>query len=297
MNLNLGPYVNKFVDDLPPLKQTNKIDLVLDGGAFNGSYLIGVIYYLIELENRKYINIKRISASSIGSFIAVAYMGNCLDLCSSILYSIAHKQFKYKQNLNIFTEIFQVLTTHLPKDIHITMTNRVFISYYNIKIGKKIIKSKYKNVKDVIKTIRKSCSLPFIIDNKLSYKNKYIDGMNPYIFPITHNKQVLFVNLLSYDKLIYTINIKHEKNNHHRIFTGLLDIHSFFLKGYPTSMCSYVNNWTTIDHAYYMMRYILERITYYILTICGPLISSCSPTIFSKIFIQIYKTIIIEYYL
>ena len=38
-------------------------------------------------------------------------------------------------------------------------------------------------------------------------------------------------------------NVKNEKTNFHRILSGLLDIHAFFIKGSNTSMCSYVNDW------------------------------------------------------
>mgnify|MGYP003840060669 CR=1 FL=1 len=36
------------------------IDLVLDGGIFNGSYLIGALYFLKEMEKKKYIKINEL---------------------------------------------------------------------------------------------------------------------------------------------------------------------------------------------------------------------------------------------
>ena len=57
-------YVNRLVDDLDSIKYTSEpiqMDLVLEGGAFNGSYLAGALYFLREMERRKYIKINRIT--------------------------------------------------------------------------------------------------------------------------------------------------------------------------------------------------------------------------------------------
>ena len=60
-------YVNKFIENLPDdSKKLQRIDLVLDGGIFNGSYLIGALYFLREMEKRKYVTIERISGCSVG---------------------------------------------------------------------------------------------------------------------------------------------------------------------------------------------------------------------------------------
>ena len=46
----IQPYVNKLFESLPEkLKNTTtpiEIDLVLEGGAFNGSYLVGSLFFL-----------------------------------------------------------------------------------------------------------------------------------------------------------------------------------------------------------------------------------------------------------
>jgi len=49
-------YINKLIEVLPDKilnqKQPVHIDLILDGGAFNGSYLIGALMFLKEMEDR-----------------------------------------------------------------------------------------------------------------------------------------------------------------------------------------------------------------------------------------------------
>ena len=56
-------YIHKLMENLPEniknRKKPLKIDLVLSGGAFNGSYILGALYFLKELEREKYIIIKK----------------------------------------------------------------------------------------------------------------------------------------------------------------------------------------------------------------------------------------------
>ena len=54
----IDEYVNKLIENLPESsKKLQNIDLVLDGGLFNGSYLVGALYFLKEMERRQYIKI------------------------------------------------------------------------------------------------------------------------------------------------------------------------------------------------------------------------------------------------
>ena len=51
MNIDIDHYVSKLIDNLPDTikNKTQNIDLVLDGGVFNGSYLVGILYFLKEM--------------------------------------------------------------------------------------------------------------------------------------------------------------------------------------------------------------------------------------------------------
>ena len=59
----INDYVNKLIENLPDdiknRTMPEEIDLVLDGGVFNGSYHVGALYFLKEMERRKYIKINR----------------------------------------------------------------------------------------------------------------------------------------------------------------------------------------------------------------------------------------------
>jgi hypothetical protein len=299
----IDEYVNKLIENLPDdSKKLQKIDLVLDGGIFNGSYLVGALYFLKEMERRKYIQIDRISGCSIGSIIGLLYYIDALDLIPT-LYEIVNINFKKKFNLRPIKEIKKYLIKRIPNDICSKVNNKLFITYNDILNQKKIIKSTYKNVDEIIDTIIKSCYIPLLVDNNLLYKKKYIDGINAYIFTKETNKKILHMELLSYDKFFSSINIKNEKTNFHRILSGLLDIHSFFIKKSNTSMCSYVNEWSITNLCHYNFKLLMEKIIILILYfinyikkyISSDVKNNLLSKIFSKTLFTIFSVILEDY--
>jgi hypothetical protein len=78
--------ITKLMDNTLFLKtnQREKINLILDSGLFNGSYLIGSLYFLKELEKKQYVKIDKISGCSIGSIVALLYYVDLLDSCNDI---------------------------------------------------------------------------------------------------------------------------------------------------------------------------------------------------------------------
>jgi hypothetical protein len=299
----IDEYVNKFIENLPETsKKFQRIDLVLDGGLLNGSYLVGSLYFLKEMERRKFIKIDRISGCSIGSLVAFLYFMDALDLMPK-LYEIIYREFKNNFNFNSIKSLKTYLKDRIPEDICSKVDGKLFICYHDIEKRKKIIKSTYKTIDEIIETIIKSCYVPLLIDNNILYKNKYIDGMNPFIFKKEHGKKILHMELLGYDKFFNALNIKNEKTNFHRILSGLLDIHSFFIKNSKTSMCSYVEDWSIINKCNYNIKLLIERIIVYIIYLIN-YIKKCIPDdiknnlivkIFSKITFDIFSIILERY--
>ena len=136
-------------------------------------------------------------------------------------------------------------------------------TYTNIKKRTKKIKYTYKNKEEIINTIIKSSFIPFVMDGNILFENKYIDGINPYIFKIRNDRQILHLDLFGYDKINYLINIKNEKTNFHRILSGLLDIHNFFIKQTNTYMCSYVNDLSLLNKSRFFFKTIVEKFLVY----------------------------------
>jgi hypothetical protein len=243
----LSTHIHKLIDELPIITTKPQIlDLVFEGGLFNGSYLIGALYYLRELELKNIIQIDRISGCSVGSLTALVYFSNTYHLLEPI-YALTYRHFKKTNNVNIFNHIFTQLRPHLTPAIMAGLNGRLFITYYNIKHNEQVVRHKYRSVDDLFDVIRKSCYCPYVIDHSFLYKKKYVDGFYPYIFPCVAGKKVMHFNIHRFDKLFHGISIKNEKTNYRRIISGILEAHTFFAYGGATSICSFVNDWTLID--------------------------------------------------
>ena len=260
----IKPYINKLIENLPNtiknVKSPLLLDLVLDGGLFNGSYLVGALYFIKEMEIRGYVKVQRISGSSIGSIIGFLYFIDDLD-DASYLYEMLLKDFKKTHNFTFIKTLKEKLQHKIPHDVCHSVNNKFYITFTNVQKRKKIVKKTYRNVDEIIDCIIKSCFIPFLIDGNIVYKSSYIDGLNPYIFKTNKKgKKILFMDLSTTDKLFGIINIKNEKTNLHRILSGMLEIHTFFIKGVSTNMCSYVNDWNVFQYMYMYFRYLIEKL-------------------------------------
>ena len=115
-------YIEKFIKNLPENFKNNKnpikLDLVLDGGIFNGSYLIGALYFLKEMEKRNYVKICRISGCSIGSIVAFIYIIDCLDILES-LYDTTLKQLEMNHKEDLEWKAVDLVSNliHIPSDL------------------------------------------------------------------------------------------------------------------------------------------------------------------------------------
>lgn len=263
-------YTTKFINNLPDhLINTTlplRIDLVLEGGLFNGSYHAGVLFFLKEMEKRNIVKIERISGASIGALMGFLYFSNNLNMIHD-LYDLLYTTFKKTHCLKFIKQLNKILGEKLPENMCELVNKRLYISYYNVISGNKYVKKKYKNKDLLINTIIKSCFVPGLIDGNILYKKKYIDGFTPYIFKHVKDKRILYVDLFGHDKLTHFFDIKNEKSNDHRVLMGLLDIHHFFIKHQSTSMCSYVDNWNITHQFSYYLKQFCEKLFIYIIII------------------------------
>lgn len=289
----INQYITRLVDNLPDdfkeRKTPLRIDLVLDGGLFNGSYLVGALQFLKELERRKYVRVDRISGASIGSIVGLAYLSDNLDSMPD-LYNVVYNELKNSNTLSCIQDLKEKLT--VDTDLCNKLNNKLYVSYNNIEKRTKKTKHLYKTNDEVFDAISKSCHLPFVIDGKLLYKNKYLDGVNPYMFKPCPNKKILYLDLFGCDKLINFFNVKNEKTNYHRILSGMLDIHSFYIKQSDTPMCSYVNDWGMINRSRLSIKGLNETIVVYtvcILNILTRYTMGIEKTILYKLFARIMK--------
>lgn len=262
----INEFVAKLIDNLPDdiknSKEPLSLDLVLDGGAFNGSYLVGALYFLKEMEKRNYVKINRISGCSVGAIAGFLYYIDGLHLMTK-LYEVITADFRQSYKLQLVKELHNYLGSHIPHDICQRINGKFFITYHNIKKGKKPVKSKYANVGDILKTIVKSSYIPFLIDGNVLYEKKYMDGITPFVFNTDVNRKILYLDLFGADKISNLLNVKNEKSNYHRVLSGLLDIHSFYIKQTNTQMCSYVNEWSIIGRGSNYVKGLIEKLIIY----------------------------------
>jgi hypothetical protein len=133
------------------------------------------------------------------------------------------------------------------------VNKKLFITYFDVNLCKKIVKKKYKTVNDIFETIKKSSYIPHITMNELLYQNQYIDGCMPHIFENGKRKQ-LYISMIGKDKIKDSVILKNDKNGVHKIINGMLDAYYFFFRGcVGTSMCSYVENWSYLKNIKYKL--------------------------------------------
>ena len=262
-------YITSLVENIPfeqfPNGKITEIDLVLDGGAFNGIFMLGALFYIKELEIQYKIKITRISGCSIGAIMGLMYLLNRLDLAMELI-TISFTNIRKHQD-------FKKVIRHVKKQMYSVITDsdvlvcnrRFFLTYFDTAKGKQIVKSKYNSKKEIIDSIVKSLYVPYLIDRNVTDKDGCIDGAFPYMFKRQDSdRKILFINLQGLNKIFKMIYIKNEKNIYPRLMEGLHEMHNFICTGEPTSLCSYVNEWNIVDILYFRLRESLYTFIFYV---------------------------------
>jgi hypothetical protein len=251
--IHMNNYIQKLITNLPD-KHYGEINLILDGGAFSGSYILGSLYYIKELESMNKIKINKMSGCSIGSILCLLYQLDDLEYCAEVYIKI-RSYFKTHGNLFIIHDIMKAIYKKMDKNFYKSCHEKIYLSYHDIKKNKTIIKSKYKSNQDIINTILKSSYIPFICGENIFFEGRYFDGLKPHVFT---NERSLFINLcMDYKCIMGMLNIKNEVNNIERVLNGILDVHSFMLNQKPTNMCYFIDNMTFSQKILHIFRLII----------------------------------------
>jgi hypothetical protein len=261
-----------------------EIDLIISGGAFNVSYLVGCLYFICEMREKGLICINKISTCSASSIMGLLFAIDKVDIYVDKLYELLIDSFKRNRNV-IFDEeslssIIKIIEEELPEDVLERINNRLYITYYDVMECRQIVKSTFEDVSDIIRTIRRSCFIPYITMDKLLEDNGYIDGGTPYIFNKEYGKNRLYINLCGMDKIMDSIVIKRDKIVMHRILGGIIDIHNFFFKCKKTSMCCYVEDWGIVR----MVEFKMLEFRLYTICVCIYIIVLVNNSIIDKHF-------------
>lgn len=248
----LKTYISALIDNINKKHIPKEMDVVLDGGIFNGGYEYGILLLLKEIERHKHTKIDKISGCSIGSILGFLYLIDKLDE----KYDILNKTLEYiRENLsckNLYSIVEEI--TELDFDLD-KLNNKLFITYYDLVSNKQIVVSKYNSKDEIRETLIKSCHFPYMINGKIDYKDRYCDGIVPFIFKKTERK-TLFINLLTLNKMRNIIYIQNENNMITRVLNGIIDGNNFF-SGNKSDMCSYINDWSLVDFGFIRLRELI----------------------------------------
>jgi len=291
-------YIKNLASNIPLKDKSIELDIVLEGGAFNGGYEVGIMLLIKELEKRNYLKVNRISGCSIGSVVAVYYFLDILQYVQQDFKKI-REYFKKNFHIKIIRKILENRITN--ENFNRIKKNKLYITYSDVSEGKQIVKSKYKNKEDLISSLIRSCHLPFFSDDTFYCEEEdkeYFDGFVPYIFPEReikkYNKQ-LYVSLSSISLIPSIIYSRHETNISARVLNGALDAYNLFIEK-PSYLCSYVNDWTVKDFAIFRLKEILHFLLFYILNLIHLFIKNYNPTLNNYYLYRSFGGIINRFY-
>jgi hypothetical protein len=254
--------MESLITNLDQTKIPKTLSLVIDSGAFNGSYGAGIVMYIKVMEDLKLIKVKRISGCSAGSILAVWYLFGCKEFMLTELQKVCnyfrHDYFRRRRlDANKWTQVVTnciyalIETDEEVKSLH----KRLYINYYDTMKGRQCVVRKFQNRQHLIDCILRSSHIPYFIDGKARRDKRYIDGMVPHIFT---DKNTLFVHLITLRKIKQVISLQQENDVNYRMLAGVCDANEFFVKG-NSNFCSFVQDW----HRFYRP-YLAARVYYFL---------------------------------
>ena len=242
MNINMSG----LLENLLKKDFHHTIDIVLEGGCMNGAYELGGLMLIKALEKNGKVTIRRLSGASVGSFVSLLYLTDQLE-CYVKNYKDWREDFNNTVKLHKFKNLVMDICTKMTDKVFKSLQrSKIFITYYDIKTKKCILKKEYSSREELAESILKSCHLPYLINGDPFYKTaegEYLDGGLPYIFKLQKDTKILYMKLTRHDKLHNIFNVAGEISIDGRILEGLLDTYNFLMNEKPTDMCSFVNNW------------------------------------------------------
>jgi hypothetical protein len=253
-NSLLDNYIDSMIENTNINNFPNEINLILDGGAFNGAYTAGCVYYIKKLEKNNISKINYISGCSIGAILGFLFLTDKLHYAPTI-YSTLLNKTRNDIIINTLPEVINYFVSDTDID---KVNNRLFISYYDIETLKHNVQSKFANREELVDILIRSSYVPYFIDGQLKYKNKYCDGFLPHIFNKS-NIKTIFISLINIFNIKESVYTKNDKNIWNKLFKGLDDINLFFNNSkYKHSLyCSYLDKWNVINFILFKFRELL----------------------------------------
>lgn len=253
-------YINSLIENINSNKFNETYNLLLDGGAFNGGYMFGSLIFIKQLENKNLIKINKISGTSIGSIIGLAYFTNTLN---KLFLHFDKILLNYKNNHN-FSNLKNIVELFVNEiDIDFTkLNNNLIITYYDAELINQVVVKEYNDKNELIDILIRSSHVPFFIDGNAFYKERYLDGITPYL--LKDNNKTLSINIASPKICKNVFFTKNEKNIWSRLMDGLIETNNFF-SNKQSFLITEINKWTIFDYFYFRWRDIIFIIIIFIL--------------------------------
>ena len=243
-------YISNLAYNVDKPDKPMTIDIVLEGGANNGVYELGVLLFVKHLEKKGYLSVDRISGASIGSLMGLLYFTDSL-IESVDMFQSLKDYFRDNLHLHCYEDKLSQLIEGIDDDVlDIVKKDKLFVATIDVESKKQIVTSEFASKSELTEAIVKSCYLPYIVGETVYYKTKFVDGCFPYIFTSrrTCDNKILYVSINRLKQMKFIFSVHKEKNVHGRALHGILDAYTFFLYNKPTVLCSYVNNWSFMDY-------------------------------------------------
>lgn len=286
-------YYNHYIDSLIENLNSNKFDqtynLVLDAGVFNGGYMFGSLIFFKQLENKNLININKVSGSSIGAILGLAYLTNNLNLLI-VFYNKILLNYKTNHNFsNVINEIIQFIN-QIYIDFN-KINNKLFITYTNVELIVQETVSEFENKEQLIDVLIKTTYIPFLSGTNTFYMNKYMDGLTPYLLKDTD--KTIHINLISRKICKDLLFTKNEKNIWTRFMVGVNETNNFFSNKSTFLICE-IDNWNLVDYFYFKLRYIILLLIIIFFKIYEVITSYIPISIINNKYLKIIKNQIIN---
>ena len=259
-------YIYALTQNLNQKLIPENINVIVDGGAFNGAYAIGTLLYLKQLEKQKLTTINKVSGTSIGAILSFLFITDSLFENINWFETILN-DFRSTSNLKKTHEIIKNLVDKNIDDVKI-LNDKLFITYYDTNQMQQIVTNKYNSKEELIDILTRSSFIPYLIDGNPFYKDIYSDGLTPHIFNQDNTNTSIFINLMSFKIIKDSMCTKNEKNIWSRLMIGVVDANNFFTNK-KSYLISTINEWKSYDFLFLRGREIiyvifLFTIKYYI---------------------------------
>ena len=281
-------YINSLIENINSNKFNETYNLLLDGGAFNGGYMFGSLIFIKQLENKNLIKIKKISGTSIGSILGLAYLTNNLNKLI-ILFNNVLLNYKTNHNFSNLKNEIKKFVNEIYIDFN-KINNNLFITYYDVDLINQVVISEFKNKDELIDILIRSSHIPFLIDGNAFYKDRYLDGLTPYL--LKDNNKTLSINIASPKICKDILFTKNEKNVWSRLMCGVNECNNFF-SNKSCFLITEINNWTIFDYFYFRWRDIIFIIIIFILKNYQYILKYIPNSIKNNLYILRIKTLLI----